>query len=594
LNFVFIDQVFPDITVNLRVLSRGTERYRLALYQHEGILALTNNDTKLGNIDNPGEKLRAFLSLSREKNADLAMTPEYSCPWEVINEIIEDQELWPNEGKLWALGAESITPNSISELSTRYHGSNIAVHFDQSHLTDNGVFFDPLVYIFRATIRNEPRLIVLIQFKTHHMGVWGGGELERNRLIEGSEICILRNGPGSVNLLSVICSEAMNFPTDLSVAKRAAIGWDDLPFLVLNPQVNPDPLHDRFINFRNFVFDQERKEIIGLNWNLSSKIGTNDLLRGGTSRGGIYMNSNEVNFSDKKRIRQNHKLGLYYFYFGKSRHAFILNSKPHIYIIEQLSVHITEGVHQQRLRNGPELIESYSHQPDGTLVVNVSVSDDHLDCFASLGCRNDFLTNADNCVLEKERLACLSSASFLTNNVEGWAGVDKLFSFRLQEATEINNRITYTEDSSTVNQRQRQHYITAVNELDGVLLPNKQIYPECIADLKGFPVLLAYAQETDVNHVKYIEREKYRYNLINQYGSMVRATVCNLGLASLKDATKTFESIQSIFETDNMNRQRIVVFYKEGLTQTMVADGHAGRIVITENDKGQSSFLNTP
>jgi len=590
MNFLFIDQLFPGLVMDLRVLSRGTERYQLALYQHEGVLDLTENGTKLGNQDDPSERFRSFLALARENNADLGMTPEYACPWDVIRGVVGAPEQWPQAGKLWALGAESITPEQLTAFAAQYQGADVTVHFDQARLTGNGVFFDPLVYLFRATINDEPKLIVLIQFKTHHMGVWSGGELERNRLIEGREIYILRNHAGSVNLLTVICSEAMNFPAELDVTKRAAISWDDLPFLVLNPQVNPDPLHERFIAFRNFVFDQERKEIIGLNWNLSSKIGPHDLLREGTARSGIYMSSSEIDFKDKARIRKNHKLGLYYFYFGKTKHAYVLNSKPHAFLLEQLSVHITEGVQQQRMRNGPELNASYSHQADGTLAVNTAVSDDHLDCLVSLGCTNEFLSAAANCVLEKERLVCLSSGEFLPKSFDGWAGVDKLFSFRLLEATEVNNRITYTEDTSAGSHNQRRRYIEAVNELDGVILPDKQRYPDSLADLRTVPVQLAYAQDTDVNHVKFIEREKFRYNLVNEHGNMIKATVCYLGLSTLKKATEAFEFIQSVFETDSMNRQRVVVFYKEGLAPAVVADSFAGRIVITD-EKGPSSFL---
>jgi hypothetical protein len=590
MNFVFIEQIFPDISLNLNALSRGTGRYRLALYQHEGVLSLTEGNTKLGNHDNPSNKFYSFFNKVRESNADLAMTPEYSCPWEVIRRLLDDPQQWPNDGKLWAIGAESITPKEIIDFTAQYNTNPIKVHFDESRLGENGVFFDPLVYLFRALVNNVPNLIVIIQFKTQHMGVRSGGDIERDRLKAGRDVYIIRNNADSVNLLTMICSEAMNFPQAMDMAQREALVWNDRPFLILNPQVNPDPVHERFIAFRNFVFEQEKKEIIGLNWNLNSKIGHQNLLRASGSRSGIYMTSPDIIFGDKSRMRNNHKLGMYYFYFGRTKHAFVLNSKPHVYIIDQLSVHITEGVPQQRMRNGPELIESYSFQPNGELIKNNIVSDDHLDCLDGLHCTNPFLTNATSCVLEKERLVCLSSYMFLPKTYEDWADLDKLFSVRLLEATEINNRISYTEDISAESQKQRQLYITAINELDSIILPDKRNYPESIADLKAYPVTLGYSQDIYANNSKHIEREKYRYNLVNQTGGMVKATICYLGVASLRQATEAFENIQSMFETDSMNRQRVVIFYKEGVRLAVKSDELAGRIVIAD-EKGPTSYL---
>jgi hypothetical protein len=589
-NFLFIEQIFPEVRINLRVLSRGTERYRLLMYQHEGVLDLTEKGSKLGNQDAPVEKFKSFFELAKEKNTDLVMTPEYSCPWDNIRGIVQNPELWPNDGKLWVLGAESITPAQIMEFYNQSNNNNVSVYFDRHRLNDNGVFFDPLVYIFKGTQNDEEKLFILIQFKTQHMGVRSGGDLERDRLIEGHEIYIIRNNIDSVNLLTVICSEAMNFPAMMDATQRANTGWNDRPYLILNPQVNPDPLHVDFIAFRKFVFDQERKEIIGLNWNLNSKIVKKNLLREGTSRSGLYLTSHDVNFDDHNRVRKNHRLGLYYFYFGKHKHAFILNSKPHGFLIENLSVHITEGVLPQRMRNGPELMESYFLQPDNTFARG-EVSDDHLECLTALGCVNRFLTNAENCVIEKERLVCLSSGEFLPSTFESWAGLDKLFSIRLAEETEVNKRMTYAEDQSGDSQNQRQRYVAAVNELEGVILPDKSRYPGSIADLKSQPIYLGYAQTTDASHVKFIKREKFRYNLVNEQGEMVNATVCYLGLSDLKRATEAFEFLQSMFESDSMNRRRVVVFYKTGIHHAVKADGQAGRIVIPEETK-PSSYLN--
>jgi len=75
----------------------------------------------------------------------------------------------------------------------------------------------------------------------------------------------------------------------------------------------------------------------------------------------------------------------------------------------------------QRMRNGPEVMTVYQFQPDWTLATMAAVSDDHLACLNDLGCQNTFLNDPANCVLEKERLVCLSAGEFLPNSFEGWS-----------------------------------------------------------------------------------------------------------------------------------------------------------------------------
>ncbi|WP_439559040.1 hypothetical protein [Dyadobacter sp.] len=589
MNFFFIDEILPGISINLRALSRGTERYRVLLYQHEGVLAFSDG-SKLGNLTDCTPQFRAFLNLARETSADLVMTPEYSCPWTNIREIMEDRSLWPVQGKLWALGAESITKEELRAFHSQYATDDKIFHFDATRLREELTFLNPLVYMFQASFGDNRMLVTLVQFKTKHMGVWGGGELERNHLIGGEVVYVLRNNVDSVNLLTLICSEAMNFPAAMGAAQLTQLGWNDRPFLILNPQINPDPLYSEFVAFRKFLFNQERKELISLNWNSSSKIGQDALLRGGTSRSGIYLNSNQVRFGDLGRIRKNHKLGLYYFYFGRDKHAYVLTSKAHAFLIENLSVNITEGVLAQRMRNGPEIMETFVLRASNTFVSEASISDDHRQVLLDLGCRNAFLNSADNCVLEKERLVCLSAGKFLSRPNESWSNLDQLFSIRLPESTENSKRVTFVEDTSDESRDQLKSYMVAVNTLDGEILPDKAQYPSSIADLKAQPVFLGYGQDVDDDHHKLIHKERYRYNLMNEEGQMIKATVCYLGMTTTQHAIQTYEFLQSMFEEDSMNRRRVVVFYKLGLVPLVIADVDAGRIVVVE-ERGLSSFL---
>jgi len=586
--FKTLDEILPGIEINLRVLSRGTGRYRMLLYQHEGTLCLSENETKLGNLTDTTAAFRSFLRLAKEKNVDLAITPEYSCPWSNIQEIIEAPDSWPADGKIWALGSESITPQQLIDFKRKFNDSDKIIYFDETRLNQNELFFDPLMYIFQGRVNGSQKLIILVQFKTLHMGVRSGGELERDRIILGQEIYIIRNNNNSINLLTLICSEAMNFPNAMNQQEKAKYNWNDHPFLVLNPQLNPDPIHPDFINFRRFMFEQERKEVISLNWNANSKIGKKELLQNGSSRSGIYLNSSDIQFENQVQINNNHKLGMYYFYASRNNHVFILNSKPHAYLLENLSVSITEGTPSQRLRNGPEVKEVYLLQDGSNLATMPTISDCHLECLEELGCENEFLNSQTNCILEKERLVCLTTGTFLSPPTTTWSSPEKLFSFRLKDNTEIIKRLTFAEDKDNESVQQRHQYIEAINVLDKEILPNKEKYPKSLADLKSFPVFLGYPQ--DATGKKEIQRELYRYNLVTEEGKMVNATVCYLGLTSLRNATDTYIALRKLFDRGNMNWQRIVVYYKKGLETKIISHENPASYVNVE-EKDPSSFL---
>ena len=137
--------------------------------------------------------------------------------------------------------------------------------------------------------------------------------MERNNLIVGSRIYILRNSPDSIRFMTLICSEAMNFEDNLQPQVRQTLMWADLPYLVFNPQLNPAPADSRFTDFRKFIFQSDNKEIISLNWNNRSTIGHGKMITHGSSRSGIYIKSDEINTTDYGRVKKNHALGLYYF-----------------------------------------------------------------------------------------------------------------------------------------------------------------------------------------------------------------------------------------------------------------------------------------
>ena len=586
MQFKYISEIFEGVSFNLNVLKRETERYSMLVYQHEGELAATNE--RIGNASDVSSKLKSYFELLRSTNADLGITPEYSCPWDILVGIIKEKEQWPQEGKLWAIGLESLKKVDLESTVLGIGNDDVHLYFDREVLKDTKRFVDPFVYLFRAKIHGEDKLLIILQFKTHHMGTWGPGVIERDNMVKGREIYILRNDEESVNLLTVICSEAMNLYQNLDSAVKRRLRWADTPFLILNPQANPQPAHSDFIAFRNNILTSERKEILGLNWNNLSKLGNTPLIQHNSSRSGFYVKSNEIDFNGIKRIRRNHKLGMYYFFFGKDRHAFLLNSTCNAFLIENTSVNIIAGTGPQRRRDGPQVTNSYVFSNDKLEEV-MEICDTHVSYMADLGIKTTALLNTEACILEKEMLACLCSADVDSRHHISWASVDKLQSLKILEAVEVNRRITVAEDLSNESVKARKDYLDAIEVLNNSILPDKVNLPRALEGIKKKELIVGFSNEMD-GTVRKIEQQGFRFNITTPEGEYVVATVCYIGTATQTEVGRAFNTLQNLFDIDSFNRDRVVIFYRFGGELFSKTGGEGGGYGTADN-YNSNSFL---
>lgn len=520
MNFLFNDDL--SINIDLAILRRNTQRHSILLYQHEGVLHADN--ARIGNRNNVDSELGLFFEKSRFTACDLALTPEYSCPLTVIEDILSHPFKWPVAEKLWAIGCESMTKQQLTTLQATYNADNVFVFYDTSVLNSNLNYVDPLIYLFMGTHNGQRKLIVLLQFKTMHMGIWGGGIVERNNLILGNEIYILRNSHNSVHFLSLICSEAMNFQNELDQAKQIAIDWEDRPYLIYNPQLNPDPAHSNFSAFRKFVFQNTKKEIISLNWNNRTIYNNHPFLAFNTSRSGFYIQSDEINLSEQ-RIKHNHKHGMYYYYYGIKKHAFLLNSSPTVFYVATPSVDVVNALPQQIRREGPELLETcdFNVARDAIEVLPNGITDQHVDYLRDVGCSCNFLITQQNCILEKEKLVCLTAGKIEKELGSSWSQIPNIFSIKINDDSEINRRITFTEDTYPESLTQRSNYIDTIAELINVVLPDNTLYPDSIADLKTEDLAIGYNADS--------RDDNYKFNILTTAGEKRIATICLIGRA---------------------------------------------------------------
>jgi hypothetical protein len=120
------------VTVEQRLKCVGLEHPRLnalqaddtlyTLLAHQPLGRIRIADTSIGHADGSEAYLRgrALLDLvnSLDSQPDLLVSPEYSIPWEALLDAIESGVV-PSEGKLWALGCESLPIGRLDAIRQR-------------------------------------------------------------------------------------------------------------------------------------------------------------------------------------------------------------------------------------------------------------------------------------------------------------------------------------------------------------------------------------------------------------------------------------------------------------------------------------------
>ncbi|MCX0341038.1 hypothetical protein, partial [Acinetobacter radioresistens] len=460
---------------------------------------------------------------------------------------------------------------------------DVYLHFEDVYTESDKEYVDPLYYIFRGKYNDIEKLIIIIQFKTYHMGVWSG-DIERNNLIEGETIYIIKNNNNSTRLMTFICSEAMNVSNYLTTEVKDRILWNDMPFLILHPQINPDPSYQNFVDFRRFILAAEKKEIISLNWGTDTLFKNRNWYegRGKTARSGIFFKTNELN-TTKDRLINNQNKGLYFLYINRSTYVYYLDGQPELFYLKNPPVHINDGEPAQRRREGPEIIKIYTFDKDTEEYLEFDLEKDkYLSKLDSRGFKNNFILNPEVSFIEKERLLNISIGNVNIKDGSKWYDVTLLSSFNLRESDECNNRLTYIEDSYSVSEEIRNSYCDKIFELDANILNQKESYPHCIKHLSDKKLSLAFAENSHEN--------EYRYNVVNQSYEIERATICYLGrFPPIDQVNRVYDGLQKLFDKEVPGRNTVVVFYKQGDKILHKSNTDAGNI--TDFPESYSSIL---
>ena len=267
--FTRVTLLLGDQYPELDVCSNNGTSVRVFQWQPKGVLVL-NHDRGLKCEDTQFiEKARSFIQIAREQHASLVLTPEYSFPYLVLDELVSNNTKWPEQGKLWCLGTQGESRELFNDIMMRWNtDSNIEV-IDYAYSNNLGVesFVCPLIYLF---LTRSGKLCIIPQFKTFAMAdprlFFEGPRLCRGQTIFVFESTVLE----CENVFfSLICADAIGInSTEIlqSISKKSII--------LFNPQLNPDPRYVRMLALRDELINKRFYEvkILTLNWSANTQV----------------------------------------------------------------------------------------------------------------------------------------------------------------------------------------------------------------------------------------------------------------------------------------------------------------------------------
>jgi hypothetical protein len=413
----------------------------------------------------------AFLRDVVSNQSDLAISPEYSMPWDTLIAYLKAGNV-PANGKLWVLGCESIKYSELESLKQVVAGFATLIY--EPLQPNNARFLDPLAYIFQAprTANNgQQGLVILVQFKTFPMG--DADHYEINNLQRGTQIYQFGGNNEQNKLVSLICSDAFQF-TD---ANAAAV-YDRA--LIIHIQLNPAPRHPDFSLYRTKLlnFQGNETELICLNWagcveewsNQQSKAWNN------VSASAWYLKPDRFDEEDAT-LGANHRLGMYYTWLKPLRtHALFFNYQPATFLLQASKVAHIAVPGPISPRRGPQLTTTSIWNSVSNAWAGQNVTDDGFSAIVHhsnqaqheltrLSTLNPFIT---------ERILALCAGAFENN--ESWHRVRELDSCII-DTTEIIRRITFCQDTDPQAAQFRVRRLMRCGHLWTILINTAQLPP---------------------------------------------------------------------------------------------------------------------
>lgn len=522
----------------LAVLEPDAQLYDVLAVQPIGKITMRAGFIGHADRESGRRRFQSFLEIAISTNCALALAPEYSCPWETLEEFIKAGKL-PQLGRLWILGCEGIAPDELAQVIARC--PNVEwIH--EKIPAGTGSVLGVLAYLtLTQTGDGTPRHTVVLQFKTQAMG---GKPDERDFLIPGRAVYVWHNTPAYIQLVSLICADSLGF----TAAQHLEHRLDVAPTIIFHPQLTADPLHASMCAYRSSFFGQGSTvglEVISLNWARGFELPETAPNTYGASA--IYTKAPQLDTSDA-RINDNHRLGLYFTSWKTQRAKLcFFNFNEHMFHFRMPKVsHRGPGVFAQR--TGPEMLSlrqwdaaqnrwtPLAFAADGFAELCDQYNDGHGDY-----CLDDAFSH-----LDRERLLALSAGRFTPG--KKWYEVERLDSFT-SGSDERCKRLTFTHEQIAASRTFRQDHMARYSKLQMAILGNADTFPDNIQDLKN-----------DCQLRPPIEAEEFRFNLRSLSGNVAPSTGIFVGVTPSGEARQLFDSV--IREWGREKTRRLVVWYE--------------------------------
>lgn len=479
MNFKSVSEVLHEYGCGhpaLNALMPNAANYKAMMFQPRGEIEASVNGVFNRDRAFATKQFSKFLALAHQQQADLAVTPEYSMPWDVLkNAIATDAR--PAPGKLWVLGCESIKLQELNALKAEL--DNIAKVIFEPLAAQQDRFLDPLAYVFQAPVEGSDafQLVVLVQFKTKPMA--DPDHFEVNGLQLGSRIYTFAKSANDIRLASLICSDAFGLldPQAEEIYSRT---------LIIHLQLNPKPRHEEFRRYRDRLlrFGCAELEVICLNWacDVVEWSGANQKPWKNVAASAWYLKPDTFDSRDET-LSTNHARGLYYTWLSQHRyHVLFFNYAPAVFELTATKVfhHGVSAV--QSRRRGPQLTKVYTWAADETWVEQKKCDDGFSSIAKEAGTAKVALEKMrSKNPISTERVIALCSGNI--RDEMKWHSVQHLNSCVI-DSTEIVKRITFCQDNDAVASAFRIAQLKRCAILTDILKDEK-LLPRALADVKN-------------------------------------------------------------------------------------------------------------
>jgi hypothetical protein len=543
----FLDDKLRELhltQVPLTVLQADDLTYTAAVLQPQGVVTATNSGIQNADRVLASAKHSQFVRTIFDLGVDLAIAPEYSCPWEALLQSIDSRTL-PAPGQLWVLGCESITPDRMNDLANTNRSARWVIA--DTEPTGSKRFLDPLCYILWAENADAGReLVVAVQFKGQPMSDHGHN-VERDYMVKGRDRFIIRNDNDSIFLTSLICSDSLNFVyTQLP-------SHNHTPYLILHPQLNRKPRYNAFKEYRRDAYlRNDIQEFICVNWARGFQ-----LPHGGPSEFGgsaYYLKTNALPPQDH-RLNEDHQNGLYYTIVPENQsHIFFFNYCEGVFQFRATKAsQAAAAMRVLQNRTGPEMIRMFAWDGAGQRWSAVPQADDGFGTLCNaVNVHLAPISGGAMTTLDKERLLALCSGSFTRSAGASWTSPSRLESFYVKE-DEIIGRLTFAQDPDAAAHDRRFRALSDFDRLRNSIINSAANFP---------PSMDHFAGNCSIS---YPIDNRHEFNLLGNDGE--KATVAFVGNSSPQKLNQTYDLLYDILDDSNDHirddqRRRLVVWYE--------------------------------